>query len=659
MAEPIPTSIPRSTLLLSRQQTLESMRRTNNGLLDAQQAISTGVAVRQPSDDATRSSTILWLQEKLRTRRQLELNMNHAVGIMNMADQSLNDVTSNLLEANSIASSQVGIGSSAATRSGDAAIIAALIQSATDIANRTHQGTWLFGGDGGGRLDQPLFTSLAGGISYSGGQDHRTTDLGLSAPVPVNSNGVEAFGAVSVRMASDVDLDPQATSTTPIDDVRGAQGTGIARGSLLVTVNSTQVSVDLSTADTLQDVVVRISDAINNIDPAAGGLVLAPRGFQLTANGGHTITIDDVTGGRTAADLGIELTAAGTTVTGNDIDPLLTERTELGALGVVIDWTGGLKISQGATTKVADFATATTIQDLSNEIQRLDLGLRLEIDTQQQSLMLVSQVSGVDLAVTENAGGTTAQDLGLRTFGSSTQLDAFRFGLGVDIQSGQDDFAIQLHDGRTLAVNLDGAHTVDHVLEAIRSAAAAQLPPLVVGDPGDPRSNLNVGLAADGNGFLFQDNTDGASDFRVRQLGQSLAATHLGIYVNAGSASTIEGTDQAKVRTESVWTHLINLRDALRNDDTSGIRIAGSQIEQDLDMLAEARARIGVRTQRVEQEQHRSGESKLTEQAMLSSIRDTDFTEAISRFMQLQQQLEATLRITAQGYGLSLLDFLR
>jgi len=97
----------------------------------------------------------------------------------------------------------------------------------------------------------------------------------------------------------------------------------------------------------------------------------------------------------------------------------------------------------------------------------------------------------------------------------------------------------------------------------------------------------------------------------------------------------------------------------LDTDDSSGITLAGEKVERDIERLASVRAGVGVRSRRVEQQQRRSEELKTTEQTMLSEIRDADLTEMITRFVQLQQQLQASLQVGSQNLQLSFLDFLR
>lgn len=654
---------PRTTSLQMSDALLSALRRTQKGLLEAQNQIATGQEVSRPSDAPAKASAILLLQRALEAREQYLKNLTFSQTILNNVDQALSDASDLVMEARSIGSSQIGIGSTTDTRKNQASVIDGMIRSLLDIANRSSQGVSLFGGSttlGGGDTGQPIFVFRddLGGIRYLGSTENLQADLGLDEPLGVNSNGRDAFGALSVRVLGDRDLDPQLTVDTFLEDLNGAQRVGVRLGVLRVQVNASAVDVDLSGAQTVGDVLTRINAAIAGIDPGAGSLGISGSAFELTANAGYTITISDVGTGRTAGDLGIAITASGGSQSGLDVDPRLTSRTRLAALGVSVDWASGLKITQGAITKVADFSSATTVQDLMNVIDALDLGLRLQINETGTGLNLVSDLSGPAFSVGEVAGGTTATDLGLRTFNRSTRLSDLNFGLGVSRVSGQDDFAIELHDGTRFSVNIDTAQTVGDVIDLIRSAAEAVLGVGNVGWPGQVGTLFNVGLAPDGNGLYMEDNTAGAGDFRVVQLGTSLAATDLGIYRNAQGGSVLAGTDVAKVRVEGVFTHLIALRDALVGDDSRGITLATSALERDVELLAQARADVGVRARRIQQQIERSEQMKLAEQTMLSELRDTDMTAVLVRYSLLQQQLEAGLRMGAQYMQLSLLDFL-
>jgi flagellar hook-associated protein 3 FlgL len=647
----------RTTTLMSSNQLLASLRRTQSDMLDKQIAISTGLQVTKPSDAPSDTSAIQKLQAKLEARDQHDGNLDFAIGILNNTDQGLGDALNIALNAKSVASSQIGLGSSKEERANQSLVIDAQIQGLLEVANRAVQDISLFGGRQANATRGRVFVETLGGIRYIGASENIEGDVGLDRPLAFNSNGQEAFGALSARVKSINDLDPQATTGTSLRDLNGAQAFGIRLGSIQVTTNATAVTVDLTTADTLGDVVTRINNAINSVNPAAGAITTAGSGLSLTANAGHTIAITDIGTSETAADLGAVISAAGSTVAGGDLDPQLTPLSSLAALGVAVDLVSGLKITQGNQTRIADFSASTTIQDMINVVEQLDLGVKLEINQDATSLNLVSQVSGIELSVGENAGGTTATDLGLRTFGPATQLTDFNLGLGIHSVTGADDFSFNLHDGTSFNVNIDGVNTVAELITTIQTAATGA--GLTIGAPGTGGTDFNIGLAPDGNGLWFEDGTAGVSNFRVQQLGLSLAATDLGIYKNVGAGGTLAGDDVTKVEVDGILTHMIKLRDSLVNNDSRGITFAGEGLERDIDNLARIRADVGVRSQRVEQQKDRSAEMKIAEQVFLSELRDADLAEVITRFTQLQQQLQATLQVGSQNLQLSLLNFLR
>ncbi|MEM9420785.1 MAG: flagellin, partial [Planctomycetota bacterium] len=100
-------------------------------------------------------------------------------------------------------------------------------------------------------------------------------------------------------------------------------------------------------------------------------------------------------------------------------------------------------------------------------------------------------------------------------------------------------------------------------------------------------------------------------------------------------------------------------RDSLKNNDESGITLASTQLEDDIDSVVSARAIVGVQAQRLEETRLRNEDQALQEQSVLSNLKDADLTEVISRYQQLQLQLQASLQTSAQIQQLSLLDFLR
>jgi flagellar hook-associated protein 3 FlgL len=654
------SSIPSSTFRLTGQtqsnNLLGALSRTERELDQAQQQIATGKKVNQPSDAPWKVSLLQSLIRQLGARDQHDRNLQHASAVLNSADQSLSDASGLLIDARNIALDQSGIGSDAATRKAMAAVLDSQIQGMIEIANRQVGGVGLFSGalpEGG-----QAFVDFLGGVRYVGSMHDLTNDSGLSTNLSMNLNGADAFNLTSGAVLGSVNLQPLATDEVRLDDVAGALNRGIRRGTVMVNVDGTNISVDLRNAQTLQDIGIRINQAINAIDPLAGTLGLSGPGFELTANAGHSISITESGQGLTAADLGIDISATSSTVVGADIQVRLTELSSLTALGASVDFTAGLKITQGQITKTADFSNAKSVRDLINVIDQLGLGLELRVNADGTGLDVMNFVSGVNLSIGEN-GGSTAEALGIRTFSLSTRLDELNFGLGVESIPGEDDFEIRLKNGSSIRVNLDNVVTMADLIDTIEAATAGA--GLAFGAGGD----FHAALTSDGNGLLLSDGTTsggGGGALEVVRLGISLAAEHLGISGKAdpsGPGDIILSEDLAQQRVESSFTFLINLRDSLVNNESRGIAFAQDNLMSAIDQLGQSRATVALTAQRAEQEQERSAQVRISEESLLGDLRDADLTAVITRFTQLQTQLQATLQAGSLNLQLSLLDFLR
>src|SRR5690606_7022749 len=142
----IPSSISRVPTMLSSQVLLSNITRTNLALLKVQQQMATNKAVNRPSDDSVRASGISILEDRLERREQRLRNLSSATASLGLLDSSLGDANDLLHEARGIASSQIGVTSDATTRSAQAVVIDAMIQSLHQLANRETNGLYIFGG---------------------------------------------------------------------------------------------------------------------------------------------------------------------------------------------------------------------------------------------------------------------------------------------------------------------------------------------------------------------------------------------------------------------------------------------------------------------------------------------------------------------------------
>jgi flagellin-like hook-associated protein FlgL len=657
----IPANLSRVPNLLASRIALGGVQGTNRELLLMQIRLASGKEFTRPSENAIGASTLSVLEDVIERREQRVKNLSQADSILNSLDASLGDVTDILQEAKGIGLSQIGVGSDAATRRNQAGVVDSMLQSMLAIANRGQRGMHFFGGDA--HAAEP-FQSLLGGVRYAGTGLGMRADLGLASEVRVTMGGEQAFGALSGRVKGDRDLDPSMTVETRLADLRGAGGRGVNPGSIEIDVNGTVTAVDLSSADSVGDVIDAIAAVVQATDPGASVAIDPATGDRLaiTPSAGVTVTIRDSNSTTTAGDLGLSGTYPGGAVTtGMDLDPRLTELTRLDSITGLTQPLGEITIRNGGQTRRIDMSTLATVQEFQNAVSSLGLGVRVEISEDGSRLNVRNELSGASMAIEESNGGVTATELGIRSFSTTTRLEDFNQARGIRQADGAIDpvtglpdpaadldFRVTVKDGRTFDVEIEGAQTVEDILTLINDGAAAA---------GILPAEFTARLAESGNGIELVDLTTG-TETKVEDLNNSFSATDLGIAGTSSSASLV-GTDRATVAVDSVFSHLMALREALLANDSAGIEFATSRLETDISRAAEARADVGVRSRRVAEATSREEELGIQDQALRSSIQDLDFTAAASRFAGLQQQLEAGLAGASRAVNLSLLDFLR
>jgi flagellin-like hook-associated protein FlgL len=107
-----------------------------------------------------------------------------------------------------------------------------------------------------------------------------------------------------------------------------------------------------------------------------------------------------------------------------------------------------------------------------------------------------------------------------------------------------------------------------------------------------------------------------------------------------------------------MFTHLLDLAESLRNNDTLGIELAYGKLQAGIDRLNQARAVNGGYAKRISDEVIRQEDRTVLDETMRSQLRDVDYAAASTRFAQLQLQLQAGLSVAAQSQQLTLLNFL-
>jgi flagellar hook-associated protein 3 FlgL len=680
----IPPHLARVPNTLTSRLSLGNITRANLGLLNVQEQISTGLAINRVSDDPVKASLVGVLDDRLERTEQRKRNIVHAQSALGDLDAALGEINTIALDAKQIAGEMVNSTFSANDRASQAPIVQQLINGILSQGNRRGVAGHLFGGSQPGTAP---FVEFRGGIRFVSSGPGITTDLDLARTVPITMAPNNPVGATSGRVRGDVDLDPDLMPSTRLSTLAGARNLGVAKGTVEFSVNGgARVAVDLSSADTVTDVAVQLTAAIRQYETANSVTILGPGGVAMN---GEAFTVDvvpagtvqffDVGSGSAARDLGLAADVAFTftnaSVNGRDLGPRLSWDTPIAGLAGIVGPLGSLRVKNAGASAVVDLSTATTLEDVRNAIEAAVPGTRVVINDAGTGIDVVTEVAGgrgLALSV-EEVNGSTATALGIRTFSDTTRLSDFNDGRGVRIVDGvidpttgtataalNSDFEIRLGNvaGTRITIDLTPADmaTVQTMLTVVQGQVATQL-----ASAGLAAGDLTVGLAPDGNGLRFTQSAAFPGTVSFGQLNNSQVLRDLGIEGGSYNASTSSytGIDAATIRPDNLFTHLMDLRDALATNDVSGIAIAGEKVDDGIARLAEVRGLVGGYARRVDFAERLLEDQTTMDTKIRSELRDTDFTEAAMRLGQLQTQLQAGYQVTGLLGQQTLLDFLR
>jgi flagellar hook-associated protein 3 FlgL len=543
-------SFGRTTNALQARRLLANVSRDQTQIARLQQQISSGNRLQLASDDPVAAIQIFALQNALARQASYQDNIDTNQGYLSLTDQALGTVGDALNRAKAVA--QAGIGDSVSDDDRRALIdeAASLLRSVVNAGNSQYQGRYIFGGSFGTTAP---FSSLGSSVRYNGDAVALETFADRNLFVANNVDGQSAFAGFTTPVATR-DLNPALTLNSKLADLHG--GAGISLGDISVTVANggpaITKTVDLTGAETLQDVKTRIENAFaaESITVAVAIDPGSQSGLRLTPSAG-TIAVANGPTNRTASQLGIA-SAAAANIVGSNLDPQLTLFTAVASLnlGTGIGATAGtgLRIVNGERTSLVDLDGAATVEDVLNRIRAADPDVVAEIAPDGTGLHVYSRLNGADFSIGEN-NGQNATNLGLRTFGSTTLLSQLNYGLGVGLDQGT-TFDIQRRNGSTTTINLAGSATVQDVLDRINAA-----------DPGILTASLNPV----GNGISLTD----ASGAGVLVVQDNELARRLGI---AGSAAgVLTGTDVNPQQPPGALNLIAALKRALENGDNQAL----------------------------------------------------------------------------------------
>jgi flagellar hook-associated protein 3 FlgL len=645
----LPLSIARVSNLMQANLTTQTLTQTQAQLLQTQTELSTGNAINQPSDNPAGASTILQINKTLANRQAYSSNLDQSTSMLGSVDTTLSSLNDLLNSAQSIASANVGSDVTASDRAAAAAQVDSLSSEALTLGNTQLSGQYIFGGD---TDNNAPFVQSDGSIKYVGSTTtlSNVVDANTTRSFQVDANSV--FGALSSQVQGTANLSPSLSTDTQITDLNGATNQGVSLGSIQISNGTTSATVDLSGADTINDV-------IEKINAAAVGGVTASIGSNgnlvLNASATDNITVTDVGGGTTAEDLGISqptAAGAGVAVTGASVGPKLTDLTPLSDLanGNGIDLASGIVITNGAQSATVQFSSpplrqGATVEDMLNAINSSGTNVRAELNSSGTGIDIFNELQGTNMTIGEN-GGATAADLGVRSFNPSTPLADLNGGTGVQASTTGPDFQVTDSNGVSFQVSVSADTTVQDVINTINADATAA------------GAQVTAAFATTGNGITLTDSAGGTGTLALSPLNSSSAASELGL---SGTATNgvITGTDVNPITANGIFGDLQKLSTALKANNQTGITAAATALAADAKQVTSVQGANGAMLQELQNRQTQITAQNTATQSLLSNVQDINYAQVISQFETLQTSLQAGLESASKTLQLSLLNFLR
>jgi flagellin-like hook-associated protein FlgL len=197
-----------------------------------------------------------------------------------------------------------------------------------------------------------------------------------------------------------------------------------------------------------------------------------------------------------------------------------------GGSGTTLDLPSGIRVQNGGQSHTLDFSNAKTVEDILNVFNGSDAGLYAAINADRTGIDVRSLLSGSDFQIGEN-GGSTATQLGLRTFTRDVRLNDLNYGVGVPTNNDDEltitssQLALTTRSGASFNVDLSAAATVADVISAINAATGSS----VTAQPADG-----------GSGMRLIDHTLGPTPLTVAQSGVPVS-------LSGGIAAHVEAPD--------------------------------------------------------------------------------------------------------------------
>jgi len=176
-------------------QVIDELQQAYQRMAQAQEQVTTGRRINQPSDDPTGAVRVLGLRSLEATLSQFKRNIDTTQPFLQQADSVLGDVTDGLNRVKELALSMANDTTTPTDRQSAAAEVHQIFLQLLSEANTKVGNSFLFGGFRNGTAP---FAQGANGVNYFGDNGQISIQTGPTSSLPINLLGNQVFQGAGV-----------------------------------------------------------------------------------------------------------------------------------------------------------------------------------------------------------------------------------------------------------------------------------------------------------------------------------------------------------------------------------------------------------------------------------------------------------------------------
>ncbi|MBI4666863.1 MAG: flagellar hook-associated protein FlgL [Nitrospinae bacterium] len=394
----------RITNRMMYDSTLFHTFRNNQGMLAAQEQLSTGKRINRPSDDPVGMMEVLQFRTDIGKADQYLRVMDNADAYLGTADSTLGSVHDQLKVVKELAVQHAGAPmGTAENRITAATQVDNIIQQMIQYGNTRVGDRYIFSGQKSNNM------AVDSNGNYLGSGKDLRAEINTNTIIPVSVRASEFLTT---------DMNPALSSAnngTLLASLNG--GSGVPAGNFSIT-NRLGATATITTAamTDLQDVIAAINGTGLNVTAtiSADGTALV----LTDSNANPTQALSIIDGGSgTAQALGISGSRNTSVFTGDDLNPTISGNTLLsdlyGGTGLTLT---NITLTNSASSATVTFTGAeTTVQNVLDAINAVGAGINVNaaIDAMGQKLNITSTNPATVANAFDTATGSTAEFLGI------------------------------------------------------------------------------------------------------------------------------------------------------------------------------------------------------------------------------------------------------